>query len=103
MRELLEWLKSQKGGVSTYWEFQLRALKLRTTEPDQAACLSLLADIAGRFADKYYEEPLPVDAAAGALDRLGKLLGKAVEHSDADAATRLRVLNEISISELEPS
>lgn len=100
MNELLNWLKQQKGSLRTYVEFQDRALTLRADEPDQAALLRLLADLAGRFVEAYDRQPLSAETAGRALDRLTDLLGKAADGSAADPSSQLVLLNEIGASEL---
>lgn len=100
MKELLNWLAQQKGGIGTYLEFQSRALDLRAQEPENTAALRLMADIAGRFADDYDRQPLPVDVAGHALERLTGMLRQAIAAGDAPAAERLGLLNRISETEL---
>ncbi len=100
MQDLLNWLAQQKGGIGTYLEFQNRALELRATEPENAALLRLMADLAGRFVESYDREPLPLDVAEQARERLTSMLKAAVEANTAPAADRIALLNKVSESEL---
>ncbi|TCR61355.1 hypothetical protein [Bosea sp. BK604] len=100
MNELLNWLLLQKGGIRTYLEFQNRALDLRASEPEHAALLRLLADLAGRFAEAYDGEPLSVDVAERALGQLSALLEKAIAPGAIGPAEHLALLNEIGQAEL---
>lgn len=100
MKELLNWLLQQKGSLRTYVEFQDRALALRAVEPEHAALLRLLADLAGRFADAYDGRPLSAEVAARALDQLIELLEKAVGQGAAGPSDHLDLLNQIGTSEL---
>ncbi|MGX1789658.1 hypothetical protein ACWIGM_23115 [Bosea sp. NPDC055332] len=100
MNELLNWLQQQKGSLRTYVEFQDRALALRADEPEQAALLRLLADLAGRFVEAYDRQPLSAEVAAHALDRLVGLLEKAVDQGAANPSGHLALLNQVGTSEL---
>jgi hypothetical protein len=100
MNELLNWLLQQKGSLRIYVEFQDRALALRAAEPEHAALLRLLADLAGRFADAYHGQPLSAELAGRALDQLIELLEKAVGQDCADPSDHLALLNQIGTSEL---
>lgn len=101
MDELLYWLQSQKGGVRTSFEFQARALDLRASRPEHGALLRLLADAAGRFAHAYDGQPLSVDVAENALDRLKSLVEKAIRQQSGGPVEQLALLNEISLAELD--
>ncbi len=100
MNELLTWLRAQQVGVRTCTEFQERALALRAAEPQQAALLRLLADLAGRFVDRYYDQPLSIDVAARALDTLTGFVTRAVDRTAAGPGEMLALLNEIGTAEL---
>jgi hypothetical protein len=100
MNELLNWLLQQKGSMNTYLEFQGRALELRAAEPEHAALLRLLADLAGRFAEAYDRRPLPLDVAEGALQQLTGLIEQALAPGAAAPAARLALLNRIGAAEL---
>ncbi len=100
MNELLAWLRDQKGGLRTYQEFRGKALALRAADPENAALARLLADLAGRFADIYDGEPLPVDIANDALARLTAHVEKAARTMGQNPAERLAFLNELAVAEL---
>ena len=100
MNELLEWLRLQKGGVGTYAQFCQKALALRASQPEHAALARLLADLAGRFADTYDGEPLSLDVAERALNRLTRLVERAVRVNSAGLPEQVALLNEIGLAEL---
>src|SRR6516165_6419301 len=100
MNELLDWLRLQKGGVRTYTQFCQKALALRASQPEHAALARLLADLAGRFADAYDGEPLFLDVAERALNRLTRLVERAVRVSSAGLPEQVALLNEIGLAEL---
>jgi len=100
MNELLEWLRLQKGGVRTYTQFCQKALALRVSQPEHAALARLLADLAGRFADAYDGEPLSLDIAERALNRLTRLVERAVRVNSAGLPEQVALLNEIGLAEL---
>ena len=101
MNELLDWLRLQKGGVGTYTQFCQKALALRASQPEHAALARRLADLAGRFADAYEGEPLPLDVAERALNRLTRLVERAVRvNSLACRNEQVALLNEIGLAEL---
>jgi hypothetical protein len=100
MKELLAWLRSQKGGVRTYCEFQRKALALRDRDPENAGLARLLADLAGRFADTFDCRPLSVTVANEALARLTAYVEKATRVTSGTSDERLALLNEIGRAEL---
>lgn len=101
MDDLINWVKIQKTGIATFHEFQRRALSLRATEPRHAALLRLLADMSGRFADAYDDQPLPADVAATTLGYLKHYLEKAVLAQNVDPKQYLALLNEVGNIELD--
>jgi hypothetical protein len=101
MEDLLQWLRREKGGAATYAQFREKALALRHQEPEHAALLRLLAEIAGRFADAYDEERLPLELSKAVLAHLTSLVEKAVVIEAAgDPRRELALLNEIGFAEL---
>jgi hypothetical protein len=102
LSSLLAWLETQKGGVGTFYEFQRKALQLRSPNPGHAALLRLLADSAGRFADIFDGEPLEVSVASEALDRISGHLKRAADLNTDQMQARLDLLNRIASVELAP-
>jgi len=100
MIELLNWLSEQKGSLRTYLEFQNRALALRALEPENAALLRLLADLAGRFAEAFDGQPLSVAVAESARERILRAMRQAVTDRSVPPSERLALLNEIAAIEL---
>lgn len=97
MNELLDWIRAQKGGIDTYLGFQRRALALRSEQPDHAAVCRLLADLAGRFVDNYYGEPLPADVSDKALANLRECLEGSLEAYQHGRESYIQYLNEIAM------
>lgn len=100
MDELLLWLKDQNGGIGTYTEFQRRALAMLSSEPEHAALIRLLADMADRFVNAYEGEPLSFDVADRALGKLIALVEQAVSADAGSSAERIASLNEVGRAEL---
>lgn len=100
MKELLDWLRLQKGALLTYREFQRRGLALLADHPEQAALARLLVDLAGRFADAYDGEPLAINVAEQALGRLTEFVEMAERTKAAPPEERLALLNKIGAAEL---
>lgn len=95
MNELLNWLRGQTGSVRVFSQFADKALALRAKDPEHAALMRLLADLAGNFSDAYFGEPLPLDVAEQALARLTGLVEKAVQAHSAGLPQQMALLNEI--------
>jgi len=100
MKALLQWLTLQSASIHTLTQFQEQAVALRSVEPERAACLRLLADLASRFVETYDGAPLPADVADRALIRLTELVELAVRASSAGPAEQLTLLNRIGLAEL---
>ena len=100
MKELLEWLKQQNGGVATYIGLQQRASRLASEHPEHAAIFQLLSYVSGRFVSSYDGMPLPVDVANVAFARIRDLVAKAAAVEDRTPEERLRLLNEIAQADL---
>jgi hypothetical protein len=100
MNELLQWLQLQSGSIRALIQFQQQALALRSAEPEHAALMRLLADLAARFVETYDGEPLPADVAERALARLIQFVEKAVRVRSASPSEQLALLNNIGLAEL---
>ncbi|MDP2781533.1 hypothetical protein [Devosia sp.] len=100
MEELSIWLEEQSGGVRTYLEFQQKVSVLLKTDAANSALYALMGAIAQRFYQKYDGEPLPVDAANGALSELRSIVANASSSMQADAQHQLALLNELAGLEL---
>lgn len=100
MDELLEWLKNQNGGVGTYIEFEKRALALLSHQPEHAALIRLLADMADRFISAYDGEPLSLDVADRALEKLISLVERGISAEAGSSAERIASLNAVGRAEL---
>lgn len=102
LANLLAWLEQQKGGVATFYEFQRQSLALRDINEKNAALLRLLADLAGRFADRFDGEPLDISTANKALAVLTGYVRDAGSVRHDQAADLLKLLNRIARDELGP-
>jgi hypothetical protein len=100
MNELLRWLKHQGGSIHTLTQFQEQSLALRFVEPQHAAQLRLLADLASRFVEAYDGTPLPADVADRAFVRLTALVEDAVRASSTTPSEQLSLLNRIGLVEM---
>ncbi len=100
MEELAQWLKSQHKGLRTYKTFQQMVLDAGAKNRDQYALYCLLAMIVGRFIDSYEESPLTLDVTDEAHKRLTALSDKAAKFNAMSSDERLKLLNEIAVSEL---
>lgn len=100
MKTLLQGLRLENGGLRAFAEFQQKALTLCSSEPEHAALMRLLADLAARFVDAYNDEPLPADVAERAIARLTDLVEKAARAWSASPSEQLALLNSIGLAEL---
>ena len=100
MGELHDWLMSQHPGLRTYKSFYQKALELAATDADHRALYRLLSNIAERYVTTFDEEPLPVDVAAQAYQRLLDIVGDAEKSIDASVSQQVQTLNKIAAAEL---
>jgi hypothetical protein len=98
--ELLAWLGDQKGSVATFYAIQHKALELRSGGGGQAALMRLLADMSGRFAERYDGEPLEVTTASAALSRLRRHLEDAAALPAGDPDALAVLLDRIAMDDL---
>lgn len=100
MRELRDWLFSQHPGLRTYKSFHHKALELAASDADHRALYHLLANMAERYVRTFDEEPLPVDVARRAYQRLRDLVDDAEQSIDAPVVQQVQMLNKIAAAEL---
>ncbi len=100
MAELHDWLVSQHPGLRTYRSFQHKALELATSDAAHGALYRLLANMVGRYIESFDEEPLPVDVAKQAYQRLLSIVDDAEKSIAAPAAEQVKTLNKIAATEL---
>lgn len=100
MDELLNWLKPQHSGLSTYKAFQQKVLQLGASDREHLAFYRLLETLVGRFIESFEEHPLGVDVADEALKRLIGVVEKATKSFGSSPADQLKTLNEIAATEL---
>jgi hypothetical protein len=98
--ELYEWLLSQHPGLRTYRSFQQKAMELASTDAEHRALYRLLAALAGRYIESFDEEPLPVDVAKRAFQRLLDVVDDAEKSIDASAPQQMQALNRVAATEL---
>ena len=98
LQALHDRMKTRKPGLGSLTEFQHDCEEALAGAPEEAGFLRLLADMAGRFIDRYDQQPLPSDVATTAHGRLLALTARAA------AATRgeekLMLFNEIARTDL---
>jgi hypothetical protein len=98
--ELYHWLASQHPGLRTYKSFCDKALELAACDADHGAVYRLLANMAERYVSTFDEEPLPVDIAAQAYQRLLDIVGDAEKSIGAPFSRQVQTLNKIAATEL---
>jgi hypothetical protein len=98
--ELHDWLVSQHPGLRTYKSFHHKALELASSDEDHRALYRLLANMTERYFSTFDEEPLPVDVAKQAYQRLLDIVDEAEKSIDAPLSHQLQTLNKIAATEL---
>jgi len=98
--ELRDWLFSQHPGLRTYKSFQHKALELAASDAEHRALYHLLANMAERYVSTFDEEPLPVDVARQAYQRLREIVDDAEQSIDAPVNQQVQMLNRIAAVEL---
>lgn len=100
MGELHDWLVSQHPGLRTYKSFQSKALELASSDAEHGALYRLLASMVGRYIESFDEEPLPVDVAKQAYQRLLSIVDDAEKSVTAPAPEQVKTLNRVAATEL---
>src|SRR5947209_3640370 len=90
--ELHDWLLSQHPGLRTYKSFHHKAPELAAPDADHRALYSLLANMAERYVSTFDEEPLPVDVAKQAYQRLLDIVDDAEKSISAPASRQVQTL-----------
>jgi hypothetical protein len=98
--ELHDWLVSQHPGLRTYRSFYHKALELAASDADHRALYRLLANMAERYFTTFDEEPLPVDVAKQAYQRLREIVDDAEKSIGAPVSQQVQTLNKIAAVEL---
>jgi hypothetical protein len=98
--ELYEWLLSQHPGLRTYRSFQQKAMELASSDAEHRALYRLLSGMVGRYIESFDEEPLPVDVAKRAFQRLLCVVDDAEKSFDAPASQQMQALNRVAATEL---
>jgi hypothetical protein len=98
--ELHSWLLAQHPGLRTYKSFQQKALELASSDDEHRALYRLLASMVGRYIDSFDEEPLPVDVAKRAYQRLVNIVDDAELSMQAPASQQVQTLNKVAATEL---
>jgi hypothetical protein len=96
LAELNDWLQSQHPGLRTYKAFQQKTLALASSDTKHRALYCLLAELASSYVANFDEEPLPVDFARAALDRLVEVVARAEASLDAPGPEQLAALNRLA-------
>jgi len=98
--ELHDWLVGQHPGLRTYTSLQHKALQLASSDAEHGALYRLLAGLAGRYIESFDEEPLPVDVAQQAYQRLLATVGDAERSLSASPSEQVKALNRLAATEL---
>ncbi|MET4033758.1 hypothetical protein ABIB94_005221 [Bradyrhizobium sp. JR7.2] len=98
MNDLHTWLSQQHHGLPTFRTFQQKLETLGRDDPAQRGLCRLLSGLVGSYVEAFDEEPLPVEIADGAYQRLLTLVESIDLHGDADR--RLADINRVAESEL---
>jgi len=98
MNDLHTWLSQQHHGLRTFRTFQQKLEMLGRDDPAQRGLCRLLSGLVGSYVEAFDEEPLPVEIADGAYQRLLTLVESIDLHGDADR--RLADINRVAESEL---
>ncbi|MET3970688.1 MULTISPECIES: hypothetical protein [Bradyrhizobium] len=98
MNDLHTWLSQQHHGLRTFRTFQQKLETLGRDDPAQRGLCRLLSGLVGSYVEAFDEEPLPVEIADGAYQRLLTLVESIDIHGDADR--RLADINRVAESEL---
>ncbi|WP_084799533.1 hypothetical protein [Bradyrhizobium sp. Ai1a-2] len=98
MNDLHGWLSQQHHGLRTFRNFQQQLDALVRNEPGQQALCRLLSDLVGGYIEAFDEEPLPVDVADHAYQRLLDLVGSLDLQGNADR--RLADINRVAAFDL---
>jgi hypothetical protein len=98
--ELHDWLISQHPGLRTYKSFYHKAFELAASDTDHRALYRLLANMAERYVSTFDEEPLPVDIAKQAYQRLLDIVDDAEKSIGAPVSQQVQTLNKIAATEL---
>ncbi len=96
--DLHMWLAQQQHGLRTFRDFQQKLEALSKRDPEQRALCRLLSGIVGRYVDTFDEDPLPVEVADRAYQRLLDLVAS-IDFT-AGAERRLADINRIAASDL---
>lgn len=100
MGELTTWLSSQHPGLRTYKAFRSKTLALSASDTEHRALYTLFAAMAGRYIESFDEEPLPVEIADRAYEKLLKIVSEAEGSTSAPASQQIRTLNRVASTEL---
>lgn len=99
LREAIAQLKTRAPGIASLRQFQRDCEAGLRGAPDEAGILRLLADLTGRFVDRYDDQPLAVAAAKAAYERLVGLAERAA--TAASAEERMTLVNALGAAELD--
>ncbi|HEY0329743.1 MAG TPA: hypothetical protein VGC77_11655 [Rhodopseudomonas sp.] len=100
MGELHDWLIDQHHGLRTYRAFHQKADQLAQRDSRHRALYRMLALIVTDYIDAYDDQPLPVDVAEAAFDRLLGVVSAAENSLQAPVADQIVTLNRIAEARL---
>jgi len=98
MNDLYAWVAGQHHGLRTFKAFQQKLESLGKDEPDQRGLCKVLSSVVGRYVDALDEQPVPVELADRAHQRLLELLASLDLRATADR--RLADINRVAAWDL---
>lgn len=75
-------------------------MELASSDAEHRALYRLLSGMVGRYIESFDEEPLPVDVAKLAFQRLLSVVDEAEKSIDAPASQQMQALNRVAATEL---
>ena len=98
MNNLHTWLSQQHHGLRTFRVFQQKLDDVSRGDPQQLALCRLLSTVVDSYVDTFDEEPLPVEVADRAYNRLLELVASLDFNASADR--RLADVNRVAACDL---
>ncbi|TWA95923.1 hypothetical protein [Bradyrhizobium stylosanthis] len=98
MNDLHAWLSEQHHGLRTFRTFQQKLETIGRHDPTQRGLCRVLSSLVGSYVEAFDEEPLPVEVANSAYQRLLALVASIDPNAGPDR--RLADINRVAESEL---
>ena len=98
LQEAAAHLKDRAPGIASLRQFQRDCEAGLRKSPEEAGFLRLLADLTGRFVDRYDDQPLEVAAAKAAYEKLVRTAERAAAAQRIEE--KLALINELGAADL---